>query len=103
MSERKGTVLIVDAPSDRRAATAAAHARSNQVSKIFLTAGQNSPGGLVAHNCPDVEVSVLPVRYDDPEAILNAAQELHPDLVEVNQEDAIFLGTTDLLRKNGFE
>lgn len=105
MSERKATVLIVDAPSDRRAVTVMAHAKSPDVGKIYVTSGLKSLGGLLSHNCPRLSkdaVEVLPIPYDDPKGILKAAQEIKPDLVEVGQEDAIYLGVSDILRDHGF-
>lgn len=104
MSERKDTVFIVDAPSDRRAATLMKYAQSPDVGRIYLTSGQKYPGGLLTHNCPLLPpdaIRVLPIRYDDPGAILKAANELNPDLIEVGQEDAIYNGVTNRLRENG--
>lgn len=101
MTERKDTVLVVDAPSDRRAASVMAYARSPHVERILVTSGS----GLLDHNCPSLPkgaVKIFPTSHTDSEQILKLAEEERPDLIEVNQEDAIYLGVTDLLRKHRF-
>lgn len=101
MPERKATVLIVDAPSDRRSAAVMAHAKSPHVGKILVTSG----AGLLSHNCPDLPkdaIEISPVHHTDVANILKLAEEKKPDLIEVGQEDAIYAGVTDILRKHGF-
>jgi phosphoribosylamine---glycine ligase len=101
MLERKATVLLVDAPSDRRAVTAVVQAKSPQVGKVLVVGG----GGLLSHeglDLPKGKVEVFPIHHTDTKNILKLAKERKADLVEVGQEDAIYLGVTDSLRAHGF-
>lgn len=101
MVERKATVLVVDTPSDRRAVAVMAYAKSPHVGRILITSG----AGLLSHNCPNLPpeaIEILPIHHTDTQNILRLAEERRPDLIEVGQEDAIYVGVTDALRKRNF-
>ncbi len=90
------TVMVVDA-SARAHAVSEAYERSPNVKKIIVTPGNDFIGYKRSK-----EVIVEKGKLTDPQSFLDAAQKHKPDLVDVCQDDALAVGTVDLLKANGF-
>ncbi len=100
MSERKGAkVLLIDGKTGRQSAIAEAYNRSSGVATIYVTSDHKAAG----LSCPGDKVVPLNVSYLDKKGIIEAAQELQPDMIEGLQENSLALGWVDELRANGFE
>src|SRR5574342_307925 len=89
-------VLLIDA-SARAHAVSEAYERSPHVKKIIVTPGNDFIGYK-----RQKEVVIEPGKLTDPNSFLAAAQKHKPDLVDVCQDDALAVGTVDLLQNNGF-
>src|SRR3989344_771924 len=91
------TVLIIGAGA-REHVISQLHERSSQVRKIIISPGND----FIGYN-RDKEVIVDPNSdLKDPQTILTIAEKYKPDRIEVAQEDAIALGTVDLLKERGY-
>lgn len=91
------TVMIVGSGA-REHALSHAYEESPQVGRIIVSPGNDfiafrrEKEVLIDKNC----------SLKDPASILALAQKYKPDIVDVAQDDALALGTVDLLRENWF-
>ena len=91
------TVMIVDS-SARAHALSDAYERSPNVKRIIVSPGND----FIGYN-RGKEVIIAPGKLTDPQSFLAVAQQYKPDLVDVCQDDALAVGTVDLLKENGFD
>lgn len=96
MARENLTVMIVDS-SARAHALSDAYERSPNVKKIIVSPGND----FIGYN-RQKEVVIEPGKLTDPNSFLAVAQKHKPDLVDVCQDDALAVGTVDLLQNNGF-
>lgn len=96
MSKEELTVMVVDA-SARAHAVSEAYERSPNVKKIIVTPGND----FIGYNRKK-EVVIEPGKLTDSQSFLAVAQKHKPDLVDVCQDDALAVGTVNLLKENGF-
>jgi len=87
-------VLIVGS-GGREHALAWRLTEDEKVSKVFVCPG--NPGML-----SNAAIETFADRKNDPESILELAQELNPDLVVIGPEAVLAKGVTDLLETKGF-
>jgi len=90
------TVMVVDA-SARAHAVSEAYERSPNVKRIIVSPGND----FIGFNRKK-EVVIAPGKLTDAQSFLAVAQQYKPDLVDVCQDDALAVGTVDLLKENGF-
>ena len=91
------TILVVGSGA-REHAISRAYEKSHHVKKIIVAPGNDFIGY-------DREKDVIidkDCSLKDPSSILKIAIRHKPDLIDVAQDDALALGTVDLLEKNGF-
>jgi len=98
-------VMIIDGGA-RGHTLAKAHMFSNGVKEVMVAPGNDGmKGDFIASFGESHFHKILTdssVSLKDPESIRKAALAYKPDLIEVAQDDAISLGTVDLLEKEGF-
>ncbi len=96
MTKEDLTVMIVDS-SARAHALSDAYERSSNVKRIIVSPGND----FIGYN-RQKEVIIAPGKLTDPQSFLAVAQKYKPDLVDVCQDDALAVGTVDLLQEHGF-
>jgi phosphoribosylamine--glycine ligase len=90
------TVMIVDG-SARAHALSSAYEASPNVKRIIV-----SPGNAGIGYKRQKDVFIEPGKLTDPNTFLAVAQKYKPDLIDVCQDDALAVGTVDLLHQHGF-
>lgn len=91
------TILIIGSGA-REEAISHAYEESNQVKKIVVAPGND----FIAYQRKKEVTIDKRCSLNDPESILSIAEKYKPDLIEVAQDDALAMGTVDLLEKYGF-
>ncbi len=93
----KLTIMICGSGA-REHAISAAYEKSPHVEKIIVAPGNDwmtinrYKPVIIEKNC----------SLKDPDSLLQIAQKHKPDIVDVAQDDALAMGTTDLLQEHGF-
>jgi phosphoribosylamine---glycine ligase len=98
MSERK-TVLIVDAPSGRRAALADAYLQSDEVERVLITGGNET-----LLSVPE-EKELIPfpeVDHRNPDQVTQLAKEFEVHIADVAQDNSVEQNVAGYLRQSGF-
>lgn len=92
------TVMVVGSGA-REDAIASEYFYSGKVRKVVVAPGNEFMEGYI----DDTEV-IIDKNSDlkNPQSFLRIAQEHKPDIVDIAQDDALALGTVDLLEENGF-
>ena len=87
-------VMIVGGGA-REHSMARAYATSDLVSEVLVTPGNQgmTPEGIIINQTTSLS---------DSASFLRVAKEYKPDLIDVAQDDALAVGTVDLLTENGF-
>src|SRR3989338_537802 len=91
------TIMIVDGGA-RGHVLSEAYENDPRVKRIVVAPGND----FVGHNRQKDVIIAKDSSLKDPKSLLNVAQRYKPDLVDVAQDDALALGTVNLLRDNGF-
>ena len=91
------TILIIDAGA-RGHAISCAYETSRNVGRIVVAPGND----FISSNRTKEVLVEKACAVHDPASILEVAKKYNPDIIDVAQDNALALGTTDLLRKNGF-
>ncbi|MFH1289810.1 MAG: phosphoribosylamine--glycine ligase [Nanoarchaeota archaeon] len=97
-------VMIVDAGA-RGHALARTYLSSDSVDEVIVTPGNEGiERNLIERSNRRMENLSInkSSKLKDPDSILSVAQKHKPDLIEVAQDDALAVGTVDLLEKEGF-
>ncbi|RKZ31288.1 phosphoribosylamine--glycine ligase [bacterium] len=93
----KMTVLIIGSGA-REHTISCAYEKSPQVEKIIVAPGND----FIKYHRQKEVLTDNRCGLKDPESILDIARKYKPDIVDVAQDDALALGTVDLLTENGF-
>lgn len=91
------TVMIVDS-SARAHAVSEAYERSPNVQRILITPGND----FIGYGRKKEVIVEKNAKLTDPNSFLAVAQKYRPGLIDVCQDDALALGTADLLKEHGF-
>ncbi len=91
------TILIIDG-GGRAHILAKKYSESKFVDKVLIAPGND----LISDRNPKLEI-FKDVKTTDLKKILNLANKLKPDIIDVAQDDAVAVGVTDALRKNTFK
>ena len=90
-------ILIIGSGA-REHAISHAYEKSKQVDKIIVAPGND----FIEYNRKKEVIVDKNCNLKKPETILEIARKYKPNLIDVAQDDALALGTVDLLQKNGF-
>jgi len=95
-------VLIVDAGA-RGHALALKYLESQKVDEVIVAPGNEGMKNNFINKYDTKKISIDPrASLKDPVSVLELAKEYLPDLIDVAQDDALALGTVDLLKSEGF-